>query len=111
MADQTTTLMILGASGDLTSRLLLPALGQLLSRQPGRQVRLRGAGMDDWTDEHWRETVRTAFASMDAEDAFQKVADTTYTKADITAPDDLTSLLSETQGRIALYFEIGRAHV
>ncbi|GAA2952989.1 glucose-6-phosphate dehydrogenase [Microbacterium schleiferi] len=106
MADQTTTLVILGASGDLTSRLLLPALGQLLSRQPGRQVRLRGAGMDDWTDEHWRETVRTAFASMDAEDAFEKVVDTTYTKADITAPDDLTSLLSETQGRIALYFAV-----
>ncbi|MGA1828366.1 glucose-6-phosphate dehydrogenase [Microbacterium sp.] len=106
MADQTTTLLILGASGDLTSRLLLPALGQLLIRQPHRRVRLRGAGMDDWTDAHWQHVVREAFASNDTAEAFAKVAETTYTQADITAPEDLTRFLSETEGRIALYFAV-----
>lgn len=106
MADDTTTLLILGASGDLTSRLLLPALGQLLSRQPHRRVRLRGAGMDDWTDEHWRATVQESFASADAADSFAKVADTTYTQADITDPDDLRELLAGATGRIALYFAV-----
>ncbi|HCU79065.1 MAG TPA: glucose-6-phosphate dehydrogenase, partial [Microbacterium sp.] len=49
---------------------------------------------------------RDAFASSDSAAAFEKVAETTYTKADITAPDDLTALLSETEGRIALYFAV-----
>ncbi len=44
MSDQpTTTLLILGASGDLTSRLLLPGLGTLLRVEPERRVRVVGA--------------------------------------------------------------------
>ncbi|MEN2738799.1 glucose-6-phosphate dehydrogenase [Microbacterium sp. X-17] len=105
MADET-TLLILGASGDLTSRLLLPALGQLLSRQPDRDVRLLGAGMDDWTDDHWRQTVRNAFDSADADAAYATVSDTTYHRADITNPADLKALLKTTNGRVALYFAV-----
>jgi glucose-6-phosphate 1-dehydrogenase len=101
-----TTLFILGASGDLTSRLLLPALGQLLIDQPEHSVRLRGAGMDDWSDEHWREVVQGAFATTDAQAAFERVADTTYTKADITRPEDLQALLDSAEGRPALYFAV-----
>ena len=33
-----TTLVIFGAGGDLTSRLVLPALGQLLAREPARRA-------------------------------------------------------------------------
>lgn len=106
MSAQTTTLLILGASGDLTSRLLLPAFGQLITRQPQRDVRLQGAGMDDWDNARWRDTVQRAFATIDAQAAFEKVADTTYTRADITSPDDLRMLLSGIEGRIALYFAV-----
>jgi glucose-6-phosphate 1-dehydrogenase len=105
MADET-TLMILGASGDLTSRLLLPALGQLLARQPERRVHLHGAGMEDWTDDHWRQVVRNAFDSADADAAYASVADTTYHRADITKPEDMTALLAEATGTIALYFAV-----
>lgn len=101
-----TTLIILGASGDLTSRLLLPALGQLLVREPERSVKLHGAGMDDWTDEQWRDVVKKAFATTDSSEAFAKVADTTYSKADITAADDLQKLLNAAEGRPALYFAV-----
>ncbi|MGN7969695.1 glucose-6-phosphate dehydrogenase [Microbacterium sp. 22296] len=101
-----TTLIILGASGDLTSRLLLPALGQLLTREPGRSVRLHGAGMEDWTDEHWREVVRTAFQTMDADGAFAAISETTYAQADITKPADLQKLLDDAEGRPALYFAV-----
>lgn len=101
-----TTLIILGASGDLTSRLLLPALGQLLTREPGRSVRLHGAGMEDWTDEHWREVVRTAFQKMDADGAFAAISETTYAQADITKPADLQKLLDDAEGRPALYFAV-----
>jgi len=38
MADAV-TLIILGASGDLTHRLLLPGLGTLLKAQPSRRFR------------------------------------------------------------------------
>ncbi len=93
-----TTLIILGASGDLTSRLLLPALGQLLTREPNRSVRLHGAGMEDWTDQKWRDTVRASFATMGAEKAFDKVADTTYSQADITKASDLQELLDAAEG-------------
>ncbi|WP_295840187.1 glucose-6-phosphate dehydrogenase [uncultured Microbacterium sp.] len=101
-----TTLIILGASGDLTSRLLLPALGQLLTREPGRSVRLHGAGMDDWTDERWREVVRASFQTTDAAAAFAAVSETTYSQADITKADDLQKLLDDAEGRPALYFAV-----
>jgi glucose-6-phosphate 1-dehydrogenase len=101
-----TTLIILGASGDLTSRLLLPALGQLLAAEPERKVTLRGAGMEDWTDEKWRDTVKAAFATTDADAAFPALEHTTYTRADITRPDDLSALLDAATGRPALYFAV-----
>ncbi len=101
-----TTLLILGASGDLTSRLLLPALGELLTRESWRRVHLRGAGMDDWTDEHWRDVVRTSFAAGGADAANDVIASTSYTRADITNADDLRTLVAATPGRLALYFAV-----
>lgn len=106
MAADTTTLLILGASGDLTSRLLLPALGQLLVREAGRSIHLRGAGMEDLTDDAWRDIVRASFATTDSSAAFDAVAATTYTKADITDVGDLTALLTGNEGRVALYFAV-----
>ena len=100
------TLLILGASGDLTSRLLLPALGQLLQREPARELRLRGAGSDRWTRKRWQDAVRTAFASADAEDAYDRVTDTDYTHADITQVDDLKQLLEPITGPVVIYFAV-----
>jgi glucose-6-phosphate 1-dehydrogenase len=106
MATDTTTLLILGASGDLTSRLLLPALGQLLVREPHRSIHLRGAGMEDLDDEAWRDIVRSSFATTDSSAAFDAVASTTYTRADITDAGDLAALLTGNEGRVALYFAV-----
>ncbi|WP_426181125.1 glucose-6-phosphate dehydrogenase [Microbacterium sp. TWP3-1-2b2] len=100
-----TTLMIFGASGDLTSRLLLPALGQLLVTEPTRTVHLIGAGMDEWSDDRWRDVVQTAFASADAEGAMSRV-ETEYHLADITAADDLEKLLAGRKAPLALYFAV-----
>ena len=58
------TLVILGASGDLASRLLLPALGQLLTDHPERRLQLVGSGSEDWTDAHWRSVVRASFTTV-----------------------------------------------
>jgi len=115
-----TTLVIFGASGDLTSRLLLPALGQLLTHEPGRRVHLRGVAMELWDDQKWHDVVRSAFASADADadadaeraggaDAARtlgSVVSSSYRSADITKADDLAAVLEDTLGRIVLYFAV-----
>ncbi|WP_127819429.1 glucose-6-phosphate dehydrogenase [Microbacterium sp. CPCC 204701] len=106
MAEPQTTLLILGASGDLTSRLLLPALGQLLTLEPSRRIRLRGAGIDHWDDARWQQVVRDAFASGGFADAFDAIAETTYQRADITDPRDLAKLMADPGDRLALYFAV-----
>ena len=90
-----TTLCILGASGDLTSRLLLPALAQLLTEDPDRSVKLVGAGIDEWDDDAWRAVVAKAFAAAGASGpAVESVRDSAiYRRTDITDPDGFAALL------------------
>lgn len=54
------TLAILGASGDLAHRLLLPGLGTLLNTNPEYEVTLVGCAVDDLSQEEWQERVRGA---------------------------------------------------
>jgi len=100
-----TTLLILGASGDLASRLLLPALAQLLKEEPQRRIALHGAGMEDWSEEEWRATLRRAFAGAGAEAMLDRLADSRYSQADITKADDLKRLLPG-EGRLVIYFAV-----
>ena len=57
------TLLILGASGDLTARLLLPGLGGLIAAGGAEGLLLIGSGADDWDDDRWREQVAASFAA------------------------------------------------
>ena len=59
MSDRTRTLLLLGASGDLTRRFLLPALGALqhVGKLPD-DVRVRGVDRKDRGDEDFRDQVR-----------------------------------------------------
>jgi glucose-6-phosphate 1-dehydrogenase len=104
----TTTLCVLGGNGDLASRLLLPALGDLLTSQPDREVRLVGVDREDQSDDDWRERVRAAFQRGDASGpAIDKVlAGTRYLRADVTSRDDLARVLQAGDDRIALYFAL-----
>ncbi|WP_083444457.1 glucose-6-phosphate dehydrogenase [Gordonia sp. w5E2] len=103
---QVTTLIIFGATGDLTKRLLLPALGQLLGLEPDLNVRLIGVGRHDLTDDQWRDKVREAFAD-ERSDAGDRVAEqTVYRRGDPTDADDLRSVLSDIDGRPVLYFAV-----
>src|SRR5436190_3469996 len=106
MAQQ--TLLILGASGDLAARLLLPGLGGLLAGGAGEGLALLGAGTNDWDDEHWRERVADSFAAARAEgaavDAVAKQA--RYIRADVTDAGDLHRLLDACHGRPVLYFAL-----
>ncbi|MBT2483270.1 MULTISPECIES: glucose-6-phosphate dehydrogenase [unclassified Microbacterium] len=100
-----TTLVIFGAGGDLTSRLLLPALGQLLTREPSRTVRVVGADREELTDADFQTVVRSAFATVDAQKAASRV-EVEYRRTDITSAEDLTALFGGFTGQVALYFAV-----
>jgi glucose-6-phosphate 1-dehydrogenase len=106
-------LLILGASGDLTGRLLLPGLARLVAKGRAAGLRLVGAGSDPWTPEQWRDRVRTSFtASSESADPdgvraledLQK--ETVYHQLDVTADGALASLLATLEGPTAVYFAL-----
>jgi glucose-6-phosphate 1-dehydrogenase len=102
------TLVILGASGDLTARLLLPGLGQLISNRPDLDVELIGVGSVPMTAAQWRKRVTTSFAAGGADPAAVKavIAASSYHDADATNPDELAKILSQCSGTPALYFAL-----
>ncbi|MCU1408646.1 MAG: glucose-6-phosphate dehydrogenase [Microbacteriaceae bacterium] len=108
MTQPGSTLLILGASGDLSSRLLLPALGQLLTQRPELAVTLVGTGRESHTQASWRSYVKKSFATTDAQgpavDAL--LESTTYQQADVTQPADLEKLLAACQGTPSIYFAL-----
>ncbi|MDF2492754.1 MAG: glucose-6-phosphate dehydrogenase, partial [Microbacterium sp.] len=101
-----TTLVIFGATGDLTSRLVLPALAQLLDHEPHRKVRVIGAGRGELSDSAWRSRVRKAFGDERSDAANAVLKSSVYRQADPTDESDLKSLLSEIEGRAVLYFAV-----
>src|SRR3712207_4312349 len=102
------TLLILGASGDLTGRLLLPGLARLVSRGRAAGLPLVGAWSDPWAPEQWRERVRTSFAAAadaagtagrESLTALEK--DTVYHQLDVTTAGALAALLNSLEGPVA----------
>ncbi|WP_309080897.1 glucose-6-phosphate dehydrogenase [Zhihengliuella sp.] len=114
-----TTLLILGASGDLTSRLLLPGLATLLAVEPSREVRVVGSDLEEIGAEEWRELVRTAFdagvpgSTEDGSDrtALDRALETTgYTAGDATDAASLQRLIDSLdlgdEQRLVIYFAL-----
>lgn len=108
MTSEPSTLVILGASGDLTERLLLPGLGSLVASDRGRRIQLIGTGRSARTPQEWTKTVKAAFDSVDATGrrAAGIVSSTKYIQADPTDLDDLTRILDACEGAPALYFAL-----
>ncbi|MEE9096780.1 glucose-6-phosphate dehydrogenase [Pseudarthrobacter phenanthrenivorans] len=115
MTSQTTvkTLLILGASGDLTGRLLLPGLARLVAAGRAEGLALVGAGSDSWTPEQWRDRVESSFAAAaDTADAAGKDSlallqkETVYHQVDVTAAGALAALLKTLEGPVAVYFAL-----
>jgi len=99
------TLVILGAGGDLTSRLLLPGLASLLGSERGRPLQLVGSDRGAMTDAQFSKLVQKAFGAGSSLAA--KVASgARYVQADATSADDLAALLAGCEGRVALYFAL-----
>jgi glucose-6-phosphate 1-dehydrogenase len=102
------TLLVLGASGDLTARLLLPGLGGLLADSPQERLSLIGAGMDDWDDQRWRQRVGDSFAAVSATGAqvTATVDGARYLQADVTRQEDLRRLLDACRGKVIIFFAL-----
>lgn len=100
------TLVILGAGGDLTSRLLLPGLGSLLASTRGTRLRLLGVDRGSFTEAGWRSRVRKAFSAYPSALGEQVAADSVYLQGDATDTAVLERVLATARGRTALYFAL-----
>jgi glucose-6-phosphate 1-dehydrogenase len=100
------TLVILGAGGDLTSRLLLPGLASLLASTRGSDIRLIGVDRDPVTDAAWKRRVGKAFSGVDGRRIEKVLESSVYLQADVTDPEALGRVLAAATGRTALYFAL-----
>lgn len=105
---QERTLVILGASGDLTTRLLLPGLATLLGNEPQRRVRVLGAAIDDFSASEWTKRVRSSLtaAKVEKEVRDRILARTAYRRTDVLDEEDLGDLLSDLPPDSVLYFAL-----
>jgi glucose-6-phosphate 1-dehydrogenase len=95
-------LVLLGATGDLTARYLLPGLAALRNRgHIGDGFRLIGVGREDWGDGEFR---RWAGAQLDqhapefpATDREAVVSASEYHRADVTDPAAMTAVISDAE--------------
>lgn len=100
------TILILGAGGDLTKRLLLPGLASLLSVHD-YDVQVLGAAREDRTDEQWRQLIRDSFGQVtDPEDADRYLESARYVTSDVTDVDQLRKLIAACDHMPILYFAL-----
>jgi len=107
--DPRTTLLILGAGGDLTHRLLLPGLASLLAAEPDRQVRVVGADRADLTAAQWKARVTDAFATVKppAKVTNAVTRHTAYEKTDLLDPAGLRQLVAGCgDGPLVIFFAL-----
>ncbi|OYN98774.1 glucose-6-phosphate dehydrogenase [Enemella evansiae] len=89
------TLLILGAAGDLTHRLLLPGLASLLTAERDRDIRVIGADRADLSAAQWKDRVKDSFASTDAPARVTNAVTrrTAYVQTDLLDPTALADLI------------------
>lgn len=105
-----TTLLIFGASGDLANRLLLPGIGALLARDPGRELKILGADRAPLSQKEFSHRLTSALASggASADVAAQHGAKTHYFECDVSDANELRQVIYEAGGtdRLVLYFAL-----
>lgn len=105
-----TTLLILGASGDLTKRLLLPGIGSLLEREPNRPVRIVGADRAPLSSADFADRLGAALTEggAGAEVVARMRSHSAYYPVDVTDAAALRGVLDslgDTE-RLVLYFAL-----
>lgn len=107
------TLLVLGGTGDLAGRLLLPGLARVLGRGRAPGLTVVGSGTRDWTDDQWRDRMRDSFAEARAdadaggrEELAAAVSRSRYLCLDLSRPGQLAARLRELQPPVAVYFAL-----
>jgi glucose-6-phosphate 1-dehydrogenase len=106
------TFVVLGGSGDLTGRLLLPGLadlfesGQLTDDEP----ELLAVSQQDWSDEEYRDWARARLAEhaghVPEATRERLVGRLAHQQGDVTTPADLATALGRAQGRPVVYLAL-----
>lgn len=99
-------LAILGATGDLTARYLLPAFAALhRAGELGEDFQLIAVGRDDWTDETFRNWVEAQLErhapKLPATVKRTVAATSRYHRADVTDPSRMTAVMQGTEALAA----------
>ena len=107
----TRSLVVLGGTGDLTGRLLLPSLAQLeASAGLDEDVAVLAVGQQDWDDDAYRDWARSRLAehapSVDDRARDQVLRRVRYRRADVTVPDQLGTALSAAPGTPVVYLAL-----
>lgn len=96
----TQTIVILGGTGDLARRLLLPGIGEYVARS-GTSVRVVGVGRDGVD---YPEVVAASLSAAGVPDSLSDAA--VFLTADATDPEDLRTVLAEAGERGVLYYAL-----
>lgn len=110
MDDVLSHMVIFGGAGDLTARLLLPALAHLRGEDMlPEDLRITGVDREDWDVDRYRAHVAGALdAHSDAGDEADRwlCERVDYTKADVTDGDSVSAALSDVDGPIVAYLAL-----
>nr|NLD40908.1 glucose-6-phosphate dehydrogenase [Actinomycetales bacterium] len=103
-------LVVLGAAGNLTSRLLLPGLGRLLAGDPSREVELWGVGREPMEAAAWGARVSSALVRGGASEdlAIDVASKSRFISLDVTDLEDLRGLIHQLpdRNRTVIYFAL-----
>jgi glucose-6-phosphate 1-dehydrogenase len=104
------TFVILGGTGDLTGRLLLPGLAELAGAGLPAGVDVLAVSREDWTDDEYRDWARRRLAEHAAhvpEAARDRVVEgLRYRHGDVTVAADLRAALTHAAGAPVVYLAL-----
>lgn len=106
------TFAILGANGDLTERLLLPALGRIVDAAKERREQIElsvvGAARSPQSNDEWRTVVRHSLESAEVSSATVEEISTTalFVPTDASDPEQLRELLAACPSSPVLYIAL-----
>lgn len=102
--------IILGATGDLTARYLIPALAELHQRKQLPSGAVLGVGRDEWDTERFRRQISERL-EQHRPDLPKKIRDEVvatleYHQADVTKAEDLGKILGSNGEPVAIYLAL-----
>ncbi|TFV57267.1 glucose-6-phosphate dehydrogenase [Geodermatophilus sp. DF01-2] len=105
------SLVVLGGSGDLTGRFLLPSLASLVATGAlGEDVEVRAVSRHEWDDDGYRDWARERLAEhapeVDERARERLIAQLRYSSGDVTSAEELRPVLEAVPGVPIVYLAL-----